>query len=267
MRHRHHHETLMAAYGFGLFQLPTYRPASREGWRIGVHMPSLGDGYLGTTAIESRAVLTRGREVWMSTGLLEQESHAWHVHCARGVVVTAGLGMGMYAYAAAMKENVDLVIAADISADIIALMREASRFDHWPCRDKVRIIEADALSSDFPTRVAACSGGAPIDYLYADIWPNFPAAEAPAQTAEMARALHPKAAGWWGQELSFAQYCRASECPRNEESLCAYFAATGIPTPPMTPGYAAFCRDVMAAWGMGETQRFWRRLRKLVGWQ
>lgn len=262
-----HHDALTAAYGFGLFPLPAYRPASRGEWRISTHMPSLADGYLSTTAIEARAVLMRGREVWMSTGLLEQESHAWHVHCARGIVVTAGLGMGMYVYAAAMKQSVDLVIAADISPDIIALMQQATGFDHWRSRDKVRIIEADALGPDFAAKIAGCTGGQPIDYLYADIWPNFPAAEAPTQTAEMARALVPKAAGWWGQELSFAQYCRRSESPADEDSLRACFNETGIPAPAITPGYAAFCRDAMRAYGMGETKPLWRRLGNLVRWQ
>jgi hypothetical protein len=259
-----HHDALTAAYGFGLFPLPAYRPASRGDWRIDTHMHSLADGYLSTTAIEARAVLTRGRDVWMSTGLLEQESHAWHVHCARGIVVTAGLGMGMYVYAAATKQCVDLVIAADISPDIIALMQQATGFDHWPCRDKVRIIEADALGFDFAARVAECTGGRPIDYLYTDIWPNFPAAEAPAQTAEMVRALRPKAAGWWGQELSFGQYCRRSGCPADEDGLRAYFTEISIPAPPFTPGYAAFCRDAMVGKGMGATKPFWRRLGSLL---
>jgi hypothetical protein len=260
----HHHDVLTAAYGFGLFPLPVYRTASRGDWRITMHMPSLGDGYLSTTAIEARAVLTRGREVWMSTGLLEQESHAWHVHCAQGIVVAAGLGMGMYVYAAAMKQNVDLVIAADVSPDIIALMQQAAGFDRWPCREKVIIIEADALACDFAARIADCTGGRPIDYLYADIWPNFPAAEAPVQTAEMACALRARAAGWWGQELSFAQSCRPSLSPENKESVRAYFTGTAVPAPTITPGYAAFCRDVIAAYGMGPKKPFWQRLRHSI---
>lgn len=254
------HDALTAAYGFGLFRVPAYRPASRGEWRVRTHMPSLGDGYLATHAIESRAVLTRGRDVWMSTGLLERESHAWHVHCARGVVVTAGLGIGMYAYAAAMKTSVDRVIAADISPDVIALMQQAAGFDRWPCSDKVKIIEADALGADVAARVAECTGGEAVDYFYADIWPNFPAAEAPAQTAAMARALRPRAAGWWGQELAFAEYCRRRPCHADEHSLHAYFAETGIPAPPITAGYAAFCRDVTIANDMSGTQPLWRRL-------
>jgi hypothetical protein len=171
--------------------------------------------------------------------------------------------MGMYVYAAAMKPNVDLVIAADISADLISLMQQSAGFDNWPCRDKVRIIEADALGPDFATRVAECTGGRAVDYLYADIWPDFPAAEAPEQTAAMARALRPKAAGWWGQELSFAQHYCPGEHPVDENSLNTYFGETGIPAPPITPGYAAFCRDAMLANGVGAKRSFWQWLGNL----
>ena len=87
-----HHASLLATYGFGLFPLPSYRPVELGDWRVRLHLPSRGDGYLATQALESRAVLTRAGKVWMCTGLLEQESHAWHVHCARGTVVVAGLG-------------------------------------------------------------------------------------------------------------------------------------------------------------------------------
>ncbi len=196
------HHALTAKYGFGLFPLPAYRPVSQGEWRITTHMATMADGYLATTSFEANAVLKKGRAVWMSTCLLEQESHSWHVHCAQGVVVVAGLGMGMYAYAIAMKPSVDLVIVADISSDIIAMMKASTDFDQWPCRDKVIVIEADALSPGFAAQVAQHAGGRAIDYFYADIWPNFPAAEAPAQTARMAHALAPKTAGWWGQELS-----------------------------------------------------------------
>jgi hypothetical protein len=260
----HHHDILTADYGFGLFPVPVYREASRGDWRIATHLPSLADGYLSPATIEARAVLTRGREVWMSTGLLERESHAWHVHCAQGIVVTAGLGMGMYVYAAAMKQSVDLIIAADMSRDMISLMRQSTDFDHWPCRHKVILIEADVLDPDFAARVAEYTGARPIDYFYADIWTHFPAAEAPGQTAEMARVLVPKAAGWWGQELSFAEYCRRSASCADEESLRAYFTETGTPAPAITPGYVAFCRDAMVAYGMGPKKPLWQRLRNSI---
>lgn len=235
-----HHPELLAAYGFGLFPLPTYRPAELGDWRVRIHLPSRGDGYLATQALESRAVLTRAGKVWMSTGLLEQESHAWHVHCARGTVVVAGLGLGMYAYAAAMKPEVERVIVADLSPEIIALMRAATDFDRWPCRDKVTLLEADALSEDFARGVEDANDGRPIDYLYADIWPNFPADEAPAQTAAMVRRLQPKAAGWCGPGTGLGlRLRRARGAALDTAALEAWFAELSIPLPPVEAGYVA----------------------------
>src|SRR5699024_10160230 len=118
--------------------VPPYRPARQGDWKISIHSRGLGDGYLTRAVLEQRVVLTRGRRVWMSIGLLETESHAWHVHCAEGIVAVAGLGLGMYAYAAAMKPDVEMVIVAEISADIIELMKASTDFDSWSCRDKVK---------------------------------------------------------------------------------------------------------------------------------
>ncbi len=253
-------DKMSANYGFGLFPVPVCRPARQGEWRIENHLPSRCDGYLDTCAIEARSVLRQGKTVWMSIGLLEKESHAWHVHCAHGVVVTAGLGMGMYAYAAAMKADVDLVIVSEISPHIVALMQASTDFENWPCRDKVKIIQADALGADFARQVEACAAGRGVDYLYADIWPNFPAAEAPAQSAAMVAALRPRAAGWWGQELSLAQYCRAAGRAIDEEAIGTFFSGLGIPAPPITPGYVDFCRDVARTYGMGERKTLWQRL-------
>lgn len=247
-------------FGFGMFPMPTYREASQGDWRVRLHLPGLGDGYLATTAMQARAVLSCGRTVWMSTGLLEQESHAWHVHCARGVVVTAGLGLGMYVYAAAMKPEVEQVVVVERSADVIALMRQASGFDHWPCRDKVRLLHADALAPSFAARVAQRTGGRPVDYLYADIWPKLPAVQAPTQTAQMVRALHPRAAGWWGQELSFAHWCRAWGFAMTLDNLDSYFEDVDVPAPPLTPGYLAFCLEAITANGLHRPPPLWQRL-------
>jgi hypothetical protein len=257
-----HHNALMAKYGVGLFPLPTYRSVSQGDWHITTHLPSLGNGYITSSAIEARAVLKRGRKVWMSIGLLEQESHSWHVHAANGIVVTAGVGMGMYAYAAAMKPSVDLVIASDVSADVIEIMKKSTNFDAWPCRNKVIIIESDVLSSEFAPQVLHHTKGRSIDYLYADIWPNFPAEEAPRQTAEMLRNLKPRAAGWWGQELSFAQYCQRTERAPDEASLNDYFTEISIPAPIFTAGYLSLCQDLIAAYDMGPKKKIWDRVMK-----
>ena len=256
---------LQATYGFGLFPVPHYQPAERGEWRITRHRPSVGDGYLSRAVIEERVTLRKGSTVWMTIGLLETESHAWHVHRAEGIVVAAGLGLGMYAFAAAMKPEVELVIVAEVSADIIELMQASADFENWPCRDKVRIVQADALAPEFAGEVERLTSNRRVDYLYADIWPNFPAAEAPAQTAAMASALSPRAAGWWGQELALAQHCRERQQPLDAESLQAYFSELGVPFPESSEGYLRFCRDLMAAYRLGPRRSLGQRLKALFG--
>ncbi|MBY0431983.1 MAG: hypothetical protein K2Q10_12350 [Rhodospirillales bacterium] len=258
------HQALLTAYGFGLFPIPDYRDAAVGEWRICRHLPSIAQGYTGKSAIEPfRAVLYRGRTPWMSTGLMEQESHAYHVHQAHGIVVIAGLGMGMFAYAAAIKPEVEQVVVVDIAPEVMRVMRQATSFEAWPCRDKVTIIEADALSPGFAEAVLAVTGGRRPDYLYADIWPAYGADEAPGETAAMVRALAPRAAGWWGQEVSLGQWCRPLGRQPDIAAWADYAAGTGIPVL-ASEGYAAFCREVIAAHGLlagdGPLRRLWRAL-------
>ncbi len=203
------HERMLAAYGFGLFPIPSYREGAAGQWRLVRHLPSLAEGYVSGAGFErDRHVLYHRRTAWMSTGLFEQESHAFHVHLARGVVVVAGLGLAMFVHAAAAKPEVERVVVIEIAADVIDLMRQACGWDRWPGREKIIILQADARDPDVARHVLAASGGRSPDYLFADIWPVCADAAAPGETAAMVRALRPRAAGWWGQELSFAQRWR-----------------------------------------------------------
>ena len=264
---------MLAAYGFGLFPLPAYREARVGEWRVVRQLPSLADGYASGTLVEGRRhVLYHGRTAWMSTGLMEQESHAYHVHQARGLVVVAGLGMGMYAYAASLKPEVERVVLVEREPAVVELMTRATRLGRWPGREKLALLPADALGPDLAPGVAAATGGRRPDYLFADIWPACPAPEAPAETAAMVRALRPRAAGWWGQELSFGLWCREEGRPPDEAALRDYFMLVGVPAP-VSPGYAAFCGDVVAV-GLPEARRpgrvaslraLWRRLLRRTG--
>lgn len=268
-----HHERMLATYGFGLFSLPVYREREAGDWRLVRHLPSIAEGYVSGPGFErDRHVLYHGRTAWMSTGLMEQESHAFHVHLAHGVVAVAGLGLAMYVHAAASKPEVERVVVIEIAEGVIELMRAACGWDHWPHRKKIIILQADARDGDLGRHVVDAAGGRGVDYLFADIWARCGDPAAPAETAAMVRALQPKAAGWWGQELSFGRW-RQSQAARGEagegmeEALLAYFADVGVPVP-VTPGYAAFCRDVAAANGLLAARtarapllrRTWRRL-------
>lgn len=246
--HPERHRAMLSRYGFGLFPVPAYRDATVGDWRVVRYGLGPVEGYVSGLVMEPcRHVLHQGRTAWMSSSLMEQESHAFHVHQARGVVIVAGLGMGMYAYAASLKPEVERVVVVERAPEVIAVVREAAGLALWPGREKVTILEADALGLELPAHVEAATGGRRPDYFYADIWPTCGAAEAPAETARMVRALCPEAAGWWGQELSFGLWCRDQEPNREpgEASLRAYADQIGVPIP-ITEGYAAFCQDVIA---------------------
>lgn len=236
---------MQATYGFGLFALPRYREASLGEWRIVRHLASLGDGYISGPLVEpARYVLYHKRTAWMSTGLMEQESHAFHVDQATGLVVAAGLGMGMFAFAACAKPEVERVVVIERTPEVIALTRLAARMDEWPGRDKLEIVHADALVGDLPRQIGVDAGQP--DYLFADIWHKCAAPRAPDDTAAMVAALKPKAAGWWGQELSFALWCQDRRRAADKAALREYAETLGVPIP-ITEQYPAFCRDVMAA--------------------
>jgi hypothetical protein len=262
-------ERMLSTYGFGLFPLPAYREIAAGEWRLVRHLPSIAEGYVSSPGFErDRHVLYHKRTAWMSTGLLEQESHAFHVHLARGVVVVAGLGLGMFVHAAAAKPEVTRVVVIEIAGDVIDILRQSCVWERWAGHEKIIILEADARDRDVAPHVLSATGGNRVDYLFADIWARCADPAAPAETAEMVRALRPGAAGWWGQELSFAKWWRGrGGSGEIEEALPAYFQTSGVPVP-VTAGYVTFCRDVMTANGYSGAgpaagsllRRTWRRV-------
>jgi hypothetical protein len=241
------HDRMVAAFGFGLFALPRYAEVKGKGWHVRHHLPSMSEGYLSQSFIEgNRFVLYEGRRPWMSTGLFEVESHAWHVHAAHGLVVVAGLGMGMYAYAVSQKPEVSQVVIIERDPRVAEIIEEAAGFSQWPHRDKIQLLLADALDPDLAAKVALFTDGRAADYFYADIWPLTPDASAPLQMREMVQRLAPKSAGWWGQEFNFGQWCLASGTEPDEAALRGYLAEQGLDVP-VTAGYGAFCRALLAA--------------------
>lgn len=233
---------MAALYGFGLFPLPDYRPARVGPWRLERHRGSLAQGYVTRAVVEPvRFVLYCERVPWMSTGVLEQESHAWHVHRARGVVVVFGLGMGMYVHAVAAKPDVERVVVVDNAPEVLAVLRKATDFDAWPGREKITLIEADALNAATPDLVSdALEGHRPglsLRRHLADV--SRPRrAGADGGTGPGAGAAE---AGWWGQEVSYALWAYRN----GGGDLADYAAQIGVPLAP-TDGYRAFCRDIAA---------------------
>jgi len=234
------------AYGFGIpVAMPAYGGASRGPWSLASRRGGVGEGYVSTNTVEAPYhVLRRDGVTWMSTAFLELESHAWHLHKARGLVAVAGLGMGLYACAAAARPEVDEVVVAEVDADVIALFGLTA--DHAPeVACKVRIVHGDAAGPAF----ADALGGRRPDYLYADIWPTYPDPDAPGWTRGLVEGLRPHEAGWWGQEAAFAHRCLDGGIDMDEAALGTFLNDVGVPCV-VTGGYAAFCRDVATAHGL-----------------
>jgi hypothetical protein len=267
--HAHRHQAMLAAYGFGLFAPPPLREARVGSWRLVRHLPSLAEGYGSGAVVEpSRYVLYRGRTAWMSSGLMELESHAWHVHQAHGLVVAAGLGLGLYAYACCARSEVDRVVILEREPEVVELFSRSTRIAEWPGGAKLTVIVADALSPRVAETIASAVGSRHPEYFYADIWSACAAPDAPAETATMVAALRPRAAGWWGQELSFGLWCGERGYEADAAALQEYGSQVGVPIP-VIDGYVRFCRDIIASrlpsrlatWRPAAVQHsLWRRL-------
>lgn len=240
-----------ADYGFPLpLDIPVYRPATLGAWRIDARRGGLSSSYVATHAIEQpHHVLSRDDVLWMASSLLEIESHAWHLHQAKGIVAVAGLGMGLFAHAAAAKPEVERVIVAEIDPDVIALVTGSIALS-----PKIHIVCCDAASGDFRASIRAHIGARQVDYLFADIWPVYPEPEAPAWSAALVERLKPRQAGWWGQEAEMAVRAYAGEMDLEADALTAALASLGVPCE-ATEGYALFCRDVAAAHDLELAQR------------
>lgn len=234
------------AYGFGLpWAIPEYRHADVGVWSLRPRPGGLNESYLAANCVDdSHHVLARDGEAWMSTSMLEIESHAWHLHCSTGNVLIAGLGMGMFLHAVAAKEEVKKVVVLEIDPDVIELFKITAGFDSWPHREKIAILNADALSPATMDDVRAAFSGNRPDYLYADIWPVFPAPEAPEDTRKLVEFHRPMAAGWWGQEVEYGLWAEAGNERVSAAGLKDFFRHHGIDVP-VTEGYASFCVQVV----------------------
>ena len=83
---------------------------------------------------------------------------------AHGKVVTFGLGLGYYAYMAAMKEEVESVTVVELSPDVIRLF-EGHILPQMPCRDKIKIVNMDAFK--YAEEVMPSEG---FDLAFVDTW-------------------------------------------------------------------------------------------------
>ena len=116
-----------------------------------------------TERFEFPAVLEGGNE-WMTLTPVDMDTCETAIKKAHGRVVTFGLGLGYYAYMAALKDEVESVTVIEKSADVIRLF-ERYIFPYFPKKDKVKIVNADAF--EFAERVMPEEE---FDYAFVDIW-------------------------------------------------------------------------------------------------
>lgn len=98
-------------------------------------------------------------EIWMSITAMEVQSAALAIKRARGVVATAGLGMGYFAMRAANKKSVTRVDVYELDPRIIEFFN--STFKHRKFFHKINIIQGD---------VRELMVGKTYDFVFLDIY-------------------------------------------------------------------------------------------------
>jgi SAM-dependent methyltransferase len=232
---------------------PDYRCGTFGDWSLKFKpVETRARGYFTGFGTEPRGYfLENAGECWMSTSVLERESHAYHLKHARGTVVVCGVGMGMYLHNIAARAGVDRIIAVDRDPAVIDLVRQAAGFDEWIGRDKIRFVRKDALQ----LTPGDLGDGVGADYLYVDIWPEFGNPDAVAQTRMIQDIVGAKAVGWWGQELDFVEWAfqnRKTSRDATADDLAAFIAASGLRIGEPTYTYLEGCRraaEVYATYG------------------
>ena len=100
---------------------------------------------------------------WMSVCPSEINSMRSQMDADHGDVLVLGLGLGYYQFAVSAKENVKSVTVVEISPEIIEMF-ENNILPHFPHRDKIKIINADAV--EYMSSVKPGD----YDFIFADIW-------------------------------------------------------------------------------------------------
>lgn len=102
---------------------------------------------------------------WMSVCPSEINSMARHIGRAHGRTLVLGLGLGYYIYMASLKPEVRSIDVVECRPEIIEIFTK-HLLPQFRCRDKIRIIEADAFS------YTGGLTGDEYDFCFADIWQN-----------------------------------------------------------------------------------------------
>lgn len=157
---------------------------------------------------------------WMSMSLRERQSQAVQLKFARGNVVMCGVGLGLLLYNLCLKPEVLSVIAVDRDADIINMVKRASR--KWDHVDKIKWVHGDALDLERSILSRISGVQAVPHYLCVDIWKDLGADEAVADVQKIQSIVLARSVGWWGQEVDFVDWCMREHIPRERVDLDAF---------------------------------------------
>ena len=109
------------------------------------------------------AVLECGNE-WMTLSPVDIDTCDEAIEAARGKVVTFGLGLGYFAFMVSGKEEVESITVVEKSEKVISLFKKHI-LPQFPCRDKVKIVCADAF--EYAERIMP---GEKFDHAFVDTW-------------------------------------------------------------------------------------------------
>lgn len=223
-------------------QAPPYKEGSFGPWTIRCQKYDNRKitGYYSTAhTMQENWMLTKrspsGREnIWMSLTPMELESQAPFVWCMEGTVVICGLGMGMVAYNAIQKPEVDEVYVIEKDPAVIKAFTKLARPEKWPNYKKLKIINEDAITFD-PICVE-------VDHLYVDIWQKLGDSRALANVRSIQANIGAGNVGWWGQEFDYVAWGMQNDIRVADLASLAHWRAftdyTKLPmVPSMVPEY------------------------------
>jgi hypothetical protein len=181
--------------------MPQYPDGAVGPWRMQRTGVGLDRGYHSGPCVSSGStVLLRQRdaggwETWMSLSPMEVESQELACRHARGHTVVMGLGMGWVAANIALQPTVERVTVVERDADVLELFGRCQVLEGLPASAarKVELVQADALQWQ--------PKGAPVDFLYADIWLHLAEPQTLSDVQRMQANVRAEQVYFWGQEL------------------------------------------------------------------
>lgn len=115
------------------------------------------------------SAITKGGREWMTVTPNEIRTMQSAVDAARGNVLVYGLGLGYFAYMAAIKDEVDTLTVVDVDESVIELFKKHiwSQFPAFASR-KIVVVQQDAFANAEQSRFLRY--GRPYDLVFTDLW-------------------------------------------------------------------------------------------------